>query len=118
MLIVLATKLLYETFPWRWLEKILINEEDEDTEEKDTDAETENQPKEENEDKNARLDEPINIVVAGGTASPPGFDTLFEKFIREAKLPIDVGLIIRPEKPVLGVAQGALIAAENASVGG
>ena len=70
---------------------------------------------EENEEKNARLDEPVNIVVAGGTSSPPGFDVLFEKYIREIELPIEIGSVVRPEKPLFGVAQGALIAAENSS---
>ena len=66
-----------------------------------------------NEDKKARLDQPVDMIIAGGTSSPPGFDTLFSKFIKEAGLPIDIGNIIRPKEPVLSVAKGCLVAAEN-----
>lgn len=65
-------------------------------------------------DKNAKLEGAVDIIVAGGTSSPPGFDTLFEKLIREAKLPIEVGRVIRPADPLYSVARGCLIAAENA----
>ncbi len=67
-----------------------------------------------NKDKNAKLDAPVDIIVAGGTASPPGFDVLFEKLVREANLPIEVGKVIRPADPLFSVARGCLIAAENA----
>lgn len=69
---------------------------------------------ESNKEKNAKLDAPVDFIVAGGTASPPGFDTLFEKLIRDAKLPIEVGRVIRPAEPLFSVAKGCLIAAENA----
>jgi hypothetical protein len=69
---------------------------------------------ENNKDKNAKLDAPVDFVVAGGTASPPGFDKLFEKLLREAKLPIEVGRVIRPADPIYSVAKGCLVAAENA----
>lgn len=69
---------------------------------------------ENNKDKNAKLDAPVDFVVAGGTASPPGFDKLFEKLLREAKLPIEVGRVIRPADPIYSVARGCLVAAENA----
>jgi actin-like ATPase involved in cell morphogenesis len=68
---------------------------------------------EENKDKNARLDDPIDIIVAGGTSSPPGFDKLFEKLIRDASVPIEIGQVIRPSDPLYSVAKGCLIAAEN-----
>lgn len=66
-----------------------------------------------NKDKNAKLDAPVDFVVAGGTASPPGFDKMFEKLLREAKLPIEVGRVIRPADPIFSVARGCLVAAEN-----
>lgn len=69
---------------------------------------------ENNKEKNAKLDSPVDFVVAGGTASPPGFDKLFEKLLRDAKLPIEVGKVIRPSDPLYSVARGCLIAAENA----
>lgn len=67
-----------------------------------------------NKDKNAKLDAPVDFVIAGGTSSPPGFDKMFEKLIREAKLPIEVGKVVRPADPLYAVARGCLIAAENA----
>lgn len=69
---------------------------------------------ESNKEKNAKLDAPVDFVVAGGTSSPPGFSALFEKLLREAKLPIEVGKVIHPKDPLFSVARGCLIAAENA----
>jgi len=68
----------------------------------------------ENKDKNARLDQPIDIIVAGGTASPPGFDKLFEKLMRSTEMPVQIGKVIRPNDPLYSVSRGCLIAAENA----
>jgi len=68
---------------------------------------------EENADKKAKLDAPIDIVIAGGTSSPPGFDTLFAKILKEADLPIEIGEIVRPNDPLYSVARGCLIAAET-----
>lgn len=67
-----------------------------------------------NKDKNARLDQPIDIIVAGGTSSPPGFDKLFEKLLRSAGVPVEIGNVIRPADPLYSVARGCLVAAENA----
>ncbi len=61
----------------------------------------------------ARLDTPIDIVIAGGTSMPKGFDVLFKEVLATAQLPIKVGNIIRPAEPLFSVAKGALIAAEN-----
>lgn len=69
---------------------------------------------ESNKDKSAKLDAPIDFIIAGGTASPPGFDVLFEKLLREAKLPIEIGRVVRPNEPLYSVAKGCLIASENA----
>lgn len=63
----------------------------------------------------ARTDKPVDIVVAGGTSSPPGFDLLFSEILEQAGLPIKVGKIVRPADPLYSVAKGCLIAAENAS---
>lgn len=70
-----------------------------------------------NNDKKARLDHPINVIVAGGTSSPKGFDDLFRKLLTTAEIDVDFGEVIRPEDPIYSVARGCLIAAENASVG-
>jgi len=68
----------------------------------------------ENQDKKARLDHPIDVVVAGGSASPPGFDKLFRSLITASEMNVDIGEVIRPEDPVYSVARGCLVAAENA----
>jgi len=64
-------------------------------------------------EKKARLDHPVDIVVAGGTSSPPGFDDMFRDVLKNADLPIEIGSVIRPKDPVYSVAKGCLIAAEN-----
>ena len=69
---------------------------------------------EEHKDKQARLDDPIDVIVAGGTASPPGFEELFSKLLHSAGITANIGKVIRPEKPLYSVARGCLIAAENA----
>jgi len=66
------------------------------------------------EHKKARPDGPVDIVIAGGSSSPIGFDVLFEKIVRESDLPIQIDKIVRPADPLLSVARGCLIAAENA----
>jgi len=68
-----------------------------------------------NSDKKARLEDPIDIIVAGGTSSPPGFDDFFRNLIMTAGLPIEIGEVIRPKDPIRSVARGCLIAAENAT---
>ena len=69
---------------------------------------------EENKENQARLEHPIDVVVAGGTSSPPGFDKLFDKLLHTANIDANLGKVIRPEKPLYSVARGCLIAAENA----
>lgn len=63
----------------------------------------------------ARTEKPVDIVVAGGTSSPPGFDKLFTEVIKAADLPIQIGNLIRPVDPLYSVAKGCLICAERAS---
>lgn len=63
----------------------------------------------------ARSEQPVDIVVAGGTSMPKGFDTLFAKILEQAKIStLKVGSVIRPKDPLFSVARGCLIAAENA----
>lgn len=64
--------------------------------------------------KKARTDQPIDIVISGGTSSPKGFSELFAKVFDQASMPIQRGRIIRPTDPLYSVARGCLIAAENA----
>jgi actin-like ATPase involved in cell morphogenesis len=63
--------------------------------------------------KKARSDKPVDIVIAGGTSLPVGFDTLFRDVIKQTELPIQVGKIVRPDDPLFSVARGCLVAAEN-----
>ena len=67
----------------------------------------------ENINKTVRTDTPIDIIIAGGTASPNGFKELFEETIKQANLPIAIDTIIKPKEPLYSVAKGILIAAEN-----
>lgn len=63
----------------------------------------------------ARSEAPIDIVVAGGTSMPKGFDILFRKMLEQAKITsMNIGEVIRPADPLFSVARGCLIAAENA----
>lgn len=63
----------------------------------------------------ARLDHPVDVVIAGGTSSPKGFDKMFAEAIKAAKLPIEIGSVVRPNDPLYSVARGCLIAAEAAN---
>lgn len=65
-------------------------------------------------EKKANLDQAVDIVVAGGTSSPPGFDDLFKKLIMNSDIPIEIGDVVRPDEPLYSVAKGCLVAAENA----
>ena len=67
---------------------------------------------ENNSDKKAKLDAPIDVVIAGGTSSPNGFEKFFAKVLKEANLPMQIGEIIKPKDPLYSVGRGCLIAAE------
>lgn len=62
----------------------------------------------------ARSDQPLDIIIAGGTSLPNGFDKLFSDAVAEAHLPIQIATITRPADPLFSVARGCLIAAEAA----
>jgi hypothetical protein len=59
-----------------------------------------------------RSDDPIDMVIAGGTASPNGFVDLVREIINETKLPIPIGEIRKPDDHLYTVARGCLVAAE------
>lgn len=64
----------------------------------------------------ARTEMPIDIVVAGGTACPNGFEKMFKEVLNLAELPIQLsGNIIKPADPLFSVARGCLVAAENST---
>lgn len=63
----------------------------------------------------ARSEQPIDVIVAGGTSMPKGFDVLFRKILEQSKISnMKIGEVIRPSDPLYSVARGCLIAAENA----
>lgn len=69
-----------------------------------------------NSDSKVRTEQPVDIIVAGGTASPNGFVDLFKEMITNAKLPFPIGDIRRPEDHLYAVARGCLVAAEASQV--
>lgn len=63
----------------------------------------------------ARSEQPIDMVIAGGTSMPKGFDSLFRRILEQANITsMKIGEVIRPADPLFSVARGCLIAAENA----
>ena len=61
--------------------------------------------------------ETVDIVIAGGSSIPPGFDNMFTEVLKKTQLPIPMGEIIRTKDPLYSVARGCLIAAEAADKG-
>ena len=59
----------------------------------------------------------VDIVIAGGSSMPNGFDILFTEVVQKSNLPIQVGKIIRPSDPLYSVSRGCLLAAEAADKG-
>jgi actin-related protein len=59
-----------------------------------------------------RSESALDVVVAGGTSSPNGFDKLFEKHLKSVKLPVEIDKVIKPADPLFAVARGCLLAAE------
>lgn len=57
------------------------------------------------------IDDPIEIVVAGGTSMVPGFLELFAEVASEMDLPFEVKAVRHASNPLCSVANGALIAA-------
>jgi hypothetical protein len=55
------------------------------------------------------LDDPIPIVVSGGTSLPEGFVSLFEQTIMKSELPFEVSEVRRAKNPLTAVANGLLI---------
>ncbi len=60
----------------------------------------------------AKIDQEINIYMAGGTSSPKGFTKRVEKKLEEKDIPFALGKILIAEKPLFCVAEGCLKAAE------
>lgn len=54
---------------------------------------------------------PLDVVIAGGTASVPGFVERFEALLAEEGAPIPIGTVTLAKDPLRTVAKGALVAA-------
>lgn len=68
-----------------------------------------------NASKAVKAENPVDFIIAGGTASASGFTEIFSETIKQAQLTIPVGEVIRPADPLFSVAKGTLIAAEAAN---
>lgn len=62
-----------------------------------------------------RAQEPLDVVIAGGTASPNGFEQIFRDVIKQSDFPLPIGEITKPKDNLYAVARGCLEAAENAT---
>lgn len=62
----------------------------------------------------ANIDEGITVpvVITGGTSSPAGFVEAFEKRLRSAKFPFEIGTVRRANNSLFTVALGCLVAAQ------
>lgn len=69
----------------------------------------------EDNEKNTRVENPVDFVLAGGTSSPNGFEVIFKQVLDQANLPIPIGSVIKPADPLYSVARGCLVAAENST---
>lgn len=63
--------------------------------------------------KSVSKDKPVDIILAGGVATPNGFEKWFKEIMDEEKMPIEIGEIRKPVDNLFTVSKGALIAAEN-----
>jgi hypothetical protein len=55
----------------------------------------------------------VPVVVTGGTASPDGFEELFEDHFDGADIPFSVSGVSRASEPLYSVARGALVASRT-----
>jgi hypothetical protein len=58
-----------------------------------------------------RNDQPLPIVLAGGTSKPAGFRDRFEKALRRRSWPFQIGEVRMASDPLTATARGALVAA-------
>jgi hypothetical protein len=62
-------------------------------------------------DRVPKISQPIPIVLSGGSTMPSGCKTMFEKVVKNVRLPIEISTVIRAEDPMNTTAKGALIMA-------
>jgi len=55
----------------------------------------------------------VPVVVTGGTASPDGFEELFEDHLDSASIPFSISDVSRADETLYSVARGALVAART-----
>ncbi len=55
----------------------------------------------------------VPVVVTGGTASPAGFEKLFEDRLSNANIPFSISDVGKAEEPLYSVARGALVASKT-----
>ncbi|MES3517108.1 MAG: hypothetical protein PPP58_05520 [Natronomonas sp.] len=55
----------------------------------------------------------VPVVVTGGTASPRGFERLFEDRFEKADIPFSISEVRRAHEPLYSVARGALVASRT-----
>lgn len=60
----------------------------------------------------AKIDENVNIYMAGGTSSPTGFELRVKAAFEKHELPFEIGTINKANEPLFCVAEGCLKAAE------
>jgi len=60
----------------------------------------------------ARIEDGINIYMAGGTSCPVGFTELVKNVIESKSVPFSISDIVRTENPLFTVARGCLKASE------
>ncbi|QLD84273.1 hypothetical protein HWV23_00645 [Natronomonas halophila] len=60
----------------------------------------------------------VPVVVTGGTASPPGFEKLFEERLEKANIPFSISDVRKADEPLYSVARGALVASRTEEGGG
>lgn len=58
---------------------------------------------------NIEIDEPMCIVISGGTSLPDGFLNLFKSILNKYELPFEISEIRRAKNPLTAVASGLLI---------
>jgi hypothetical protein len=60
---------------------------------------------------NNRIEHPVPVVLAGGTARPKGFRDRFEKALKESDCAVDISEVRLSPNPLEATARGALMAA-------
>ena len=62
-------------------------------------------------DRMPRLDRPLPVVLAGGSALPKGFQARFERTLTAQKLPLPLSGVRMARNPLAATARGALLSA-------